>query len=234
MLQNYQMHQPYNLQEKHLVAIDDVVFGYENNELKLLLFQRNLEPAKGQWSLVGGWVNPNESCEDASCRVLKSITGLENIFMEQVKVFSKPDRDPGGRVISVVFYALIDIQKHNHQLSDQFGAKWWPAPLLPELIFDHNEMVDCALNKLRIKASRDLVGRDLLPEEFTITQLRQLYNSIFMKDFDPGNFRKKILSLKTLQRLNKKSKEGSKKGAYFYRFNENAEGHDIKERIVNI
>ncbi len=228
------MIQAYTLQEKHLVAIDDVVFGYENNELKVLLFQRSIEPSKGQWSLVGGWVNANESCEDASCRVLKGITGLENIFMDQVKVFSKPERDPGGRVISVVFYALIDIQKHDHQLSDQFGAKWWPLAEMPELIFDHREMLDCALNKLRIKASRDLVGYDLLPKEFTLTQLRSLYNSIFMKEFDPGNFRKKILSLKTLQRLNKKSKEGSKKGAYFYKFKEGTEEQEFKERIVNI
>ncbi len=228
------MQQPYHLKAKHLVAIDDTVFGYENNELKLLLFKRNLEPAKGQWSLVGGWVDPDESCEDASCRVLTSITGLKNIFMEQVKVFSKPDRDPGGRVISVVFYALIDIQKHNHQLSDQFGAQWWPATKLPKLIFDHQEMVNCALNNLQIKASRDLVGRDLLPEEFTLTQLRQLYNSIFMKEFDPGNFRKKILSLNTLQRLDKKSKNGSKKGAYFYKFKDDKEELEFKERIVNI
>jgi len=228
------MIQAYTLQEKHLVAIDDVVFGYENNKLKVLLFQRSIKPSKGQWSLVGGWVNANESCEDASCRVLKGITGLENIFMEQVKVFSKPERDPGGRVISVVFYALIDIQKHNQQLSDQFGAQWWPITEVPELIFDHREMLDCALNKLKIKASRDLVGYDLLPKEFTLTQLRSLYNSIFMKEFDPGNFRKKILSLKILQRLNKKSKQGSKKGAYFYKFKKGTEEQVFKERIVNI
>jgi 8-oxo-dGTP diphosphatase len=225
---------PYSLQEKHLVAIDDVIFGYENKQLKLLLFKRNLEPAKGEWSLVGGWVNKNESCEDASCRILKNITGLENIFMEQVKVFSKPDRDPGGRVISIVFYALIDIHKHDQQLSDKYGARWWPVADHPPLIFDHEEMVKCALEKLRTKASRDMVGRNLLPEEFTITQLRMLYNSIFFKEFDPGNFRKKILSLNTLRRLNKKTKEGSKKGAYYYKFKNSKKETDFKERIVNI
>lgn len=233
MPQNYQMFQPYSFQEKYLFSIDDVVFGYENEELKLLLFKRLLEPAKGQWSLVGGWVFPEESCEDASCRVLKNITGLEDIFMEQVKVFSEPDRDPGGRVISVVFYALIDIQKHNQQLCDQYGAQWWPVSQLPELIFDHNEMVECALAKLRIKASRDLVGRDLLPEEFTIIQLRQLYNSVFMKEFDAGNFRKKILSLNVMTRLNKKLNTGSKKGAYYYKFKDESECN-FKDRIVNI
>jgi len=172
------MIEQYNLQEKHLVAIDNVIFGYEDKRLKLLLFKRNLEPEKGGWSLVGGWVNPDESCEDASSRVLTKITGLKDVFMEQVKVFSKPDRDSGGRVISVVFYALIDIKEHDHQLVDNFGAQWWPVNDHPKLIFDHEEMVKYALDKLRIKSSRDLVGRNLLPKEFTITQLRELYDSI--------------------------------------------------------
>lgn len=223
----------YELPEKHLVSIDNVVFGYERGQLKLLLFKRIIEPEKGKWSLVGGWVNPNESGEDAAYRVLTNITGLKDIFMEQVSVFSKPDRDPGGRVISLVFYVLIDIQTHNHQLVDEFGAKWWPVAKLPELIFDHNEMVRQALEKLRKKASRDLVGRDLLPDEFTLTQLRQLYNSIFMKEFDPGNFRKKILSLNATVRLNTKYSSESKKGAYYYRFKDKKEW-DFTDRIINI
>jgi ADP-ribose pyrophosphatase YjhB (NUDIX family) len=153
--------------------------------------------------------------------------------MEQVSVFSKPDRDWGGRVISQVFYALIDIQAHNYQLVDEFGAKWWPVAKLPDLIFDHNEMVRQALEKLRMKASRDLVGRDLLPDEFTLTQLRQLYNSIFLKEFDPGNFRKKILSLNATVRLNKKYSSESKKGAYYYCFKDKKEW-DFTDRIINI
>ncbi len=228
------MLQPYNIQKKHLVAVDNVIFGYEEKQLKLLLFKRNIEPAKGEWSLVGGWVNPNESCEDASCRVLTSITGLKDVFMEQVRVFSIPNRDPGGRVISVVYYALINIQEHNHQLVNSFGAKWWSVNNLPALIFDHEEMVKCALDKLRKKASRYLVGRDLLPEEFTLTELRELYNSIFEKEFDPGNFRKKILSLNAMIRLNKKQSSRSKKGAYYYTFKKEEDNNHFMERIVNI
>jgi len=223
----------YKLPERHLVSIDNAIFGYENEQLKLLLFKRNIEPEKGKWSLVGGWVNPNESGEDAAHRVLTSITGLKDLFMEQVSVFSKPDRDPGGRVISLVFYALIDIQTHNHQLVDKYGAQWWPVNQLPDLIFDHGEMAQQALEKLRMKASRDLVGRDLLPDEFTLTQLRQLYNSIFMKEFDPGNFRKKILSLNATVRLNKKYSSESKKGAYYYCFKDKKEW-DFTDRIINI
>ncbi len=227
------MIEQYNLQEKQLVAIDNVIFGYEDKQLKLLLFKRQLEPEKGNWSLVGGWVNPEESCEDASCRVLTKITGLKNVFMEQVKVFSKPARDSGGRVISVVFFALIDINKHDHQLVDNFGALWWPVNDHPKLIFDHEEMVKNALDKLRIKSSRYLVGRDLLPKEFTIIQIRELYDSIFNKEFDPGNFRKKILSLHILKRLNKKYNSESKKGAYYYTFKEDEVLH-FTDRIVNI
>ncbi|HAN00346.1 MAG TPA: DNA mismatch repair protein MutT [Marinilabiliales bacterium] len=227
------MLQPYHLQEKHLVSVDNVIFGYHEGQLKLLLFKRNLEPALGQWSLIGGWVNPKESVEDAANRVLVAITGLKDIFMEQVQVFSNPERDPGGRVISVVFYALINIQNHNHQLVYQYNAEWWPVSQLPGLIFDHQQMVNAALEKLRKKASYDLVGRDLLPPEFTITQLRQLYNSIFMKEFDPGNFRKKILSLDTMERLDKKDTSESKKGAYYYRFKPK-EAWDFTDRIIKM
>lgn len=222
---------PYQIAFNQLIAVDNVVFGYQEGELKLLLFERNIEPELGKWSLIGGWVNPDESVETAAKRVLRSITGLQNIFMEQVQVFSKPDRDPGGRVISVAFYALINIQEHNHQLVIQFNAQWWPVNKLPELIFDHNQMVNQALEKLRFKASYDLVGRDLLPAEFTLTDLRNLYNAIFLKSLDPGNFRKKILSLNALDKLNKKDASGSKKGAYYYTFKKNS-AIDFKDRIV--
>lgn len=222
---------PYQIAINQLIAVDNVVFGYQEGALKLLLFERNLEPELGKWSLIGGWVNSDESVEDAAIRVLRNITGLQNIFMEQVQVFSKPNRDPGGRVISVAFYALINIQENKHQLVNQFNAKWWPVNKLPELIFDHAQMVSMALDKLRFKASYDLVGRDLLPAEFTLTDLRNLYNAIFLKSLDPGNFRKKILSLNALDKLNKKDASGSKKGAYFYTFKKN-NPNDFKERII--
>ena len=223
----------YKYQEKHLVAVDCVVFGYEEGELKLLLFQRQLEPEIGKWSLVGGWLNANESAEDAASRVLKKITGLDNVFLKQIQVFSKPNRDPGGRVLSVVFYSLIDIRVHDKNLIEHFGAKWWPVTELPVLIFDHYNMYQIALKKLRSNASYHLVGRDLLPNKFTITQLRQLYNSIFSLEFDPGNFRKKILSLDAMIRLDKKDTSESKKGAYYYTFKK-IEDIDVSERIIKV
>ncbi len=220
-------------QEKHLVAVDCAIFGYEDNELNLLLFHRALPPSRGEWSLVGGWVNGDESVDAAASRVLQKITGLHDIFMEQVSVFSRPERDPGGRVISVLFYALIDVKKHDKDLVREYGAHWWPVTKMPQLIFDHNEMAEYALEQLRNKATYHLVGQDLLPEEFTITQLRQLYNSIFMREFDPGNFRKKILSLDAMVRLNKKDTSESKKGAFYYRFKE-PEKLNINERIIKV
>ncbi|MBO7143635.1 MAG: NUDIX hydrolase [Salinivirgaceae bacterium] len=205
-------------QEKHLVSIDCAIFGYHEGELKLLLFQREKEPEKGNWSLIGGWVNADESAEDAATRVLQHITGLHDIYLQQVSTFSKPERDPGGRVISIVFYALVFINEERMKLSSEFGARWWPVKSLPTLIFDHGQMFEAAFEKLRTDANHNLVGRGLLPEKFTILQLRNIYNSIFFKDFDPGNFRRKVMAFDALEKLTEKDTKVSRKGAYYYKF----------------
>jgi ADP-ribose pyrophosphatase YjhB (NUDIX family) len=208
---------------KRLLAVDCIIFGYEKEQLKLLLFKRIIEPSRGNWSLIGGWIKEDESAEDAARRVLKDITGLKDLYLEQVRVFSKPDRDPGGNVLTVAFNALIRIEKHSKELIDEYGAKWFPVNEVPPLIFDHDEMVRIAFDKLRLKATYDLIGRQLLPEKFTLVHLRHLYNEIFQKEFDPGNFRKKVLSLKILERLDEKDMSESKKGAYFYKFRDAGE-----------
>ncbi|MFN8257874.1 MAG: NUDIX domain-containing protein [Bacteroidales bacterium] len=213
------------------LAVDCIIFGYENDELKLLLYHRQMPPAKGLWSLMGGFVEENESIEETSKRVLNQTVGLENIFMEQVYVFSSPDRDPGGRVVSVAFYALIPIHSSDKELVDSHGAKWFSINDLPELVFDHRQMVGLALEKLQQTASYKLIGKELLPEQFTLTQLHNLYNSIFQKKFDAGNFRKKISSLNILEKLNFKDTMSSKRGAYYYTFKD-ANGTLFMERIV--
>lgn len=217
-------------QERHLVSIDCAIFGYHEGELKLLLFRREKEPELGRWSLIGGWVNADESAEMAAKRVLHRITGLNDIFMEQVATFSEPTRDPGGRVISIVYYSLVLLDPKRLQLSPKFNAQWCPITALPELIFDHYDMFLKALTKMRQKATYHLVGRELLPTYFTLTQLRSLYNSIFDKEFDPGNFRKKILSLNQIERLELKDTSLSRKGAYYYKFSDNVESTD--ERVI--
>ena len=204
----------------HHLAVDCVIFGYENRKLKLLLSRRKIEPEKNKWSLQGGWLNPDETVEQAAARVLLNFTGLKDIYLEQVHVCSNPNRDPGGRVVSVVFYALIRIDKYDKELVSKHGAKWWSLRKKPNLIFDHDIMVEYAHDRLKLKASYEIIGKKLLPSKFTLLHLRNLYEAIFERIFDPGNFRKKILSLKVLERLNVKNTTDSKRGAYYYRFKE--------------
>lgn len=220
----------YNYPKYH-VAVDCIIFGYKNEELNLLLSHRRFQPALGEWSLMGGWVREEETVEKAAERILFQVTGLKDIYLEQVHVFSKPERDPGGRVISVTFYAMIRIDKHDKEMVKEYGAEWWPIDQKPELVFDHSQMVDIAHEKLKMKASYELIGKNLLPSKFTILQLRNLYEAIFQRGFDPGNFRKKILSLKVLERLNEKNTIDSKKGAFYYRFKKPSKSF-IQERIV--
>ncbi|MCX6221687.1 MAG: NUDIX domain-containing protein [Bacteroidia bacterium] len=211
----------YKNYSKHYVAVDCSIFGYEASELKLLLYPRAFEPERGKWSLMGGFVQEDESLEDAARRVLLQTTGLHDIYLEKASAFSLPYRDPGSRVISMTFVALVRIDLHDKELVRESGAKWWPVTRLPELIFDHEEMVQNALDLLQQKALINVIGQELLPEMFTLTQLRNLYEAIFQKTLDPGNFRKKILSLEKIERLNEKNTTESKKGAFYYRFIDN-------------
>lgn len=221
----------YKQHPRHYVAVDCSIFGYEDGELKLLLYPRGFEPSYGKWSLMGGFVQETESMEEAAMRVLMQTTGLKDIFLEQASAFSKPDRDPGARVISMAYVALIRIDIHDKDLVRENGAHWWPVTKLPSLVFDHEAIVENALAVLQQKASIDLIGKELLPDMFTLMQLRNLYEAIFQKSFDPGNFRKKILSVGILEKSNSKNTTESKKGAFYYRFKTSPS--DLKsERIV--
>lgn len=216
---------------QHFVSVDCVILGYQEDEIKLLLYPRSFEPSKGKWSLLGGFVQEDESADEAAARILKQTTGLEQIFLEQVSVFSSPSRDPEARVISIAYYALIRIDLHDEQKVKENGACWVPVRKLPNLIFDHREMYEKALVKLQQKASYSLCGSELLPERFTLSQLRKLYEAIFQREFDPGNFRKKILSLGILEKLSVKDASESKKGAFYYKAKSNLDEIDI-DRIV--
>ena len=215
------------------VAVDCVIFTYDNGQLKVLLYPRNIEPRKGDWSLMGGFVGDRESLEDAARRVLEQTVGLRDIFMEQVSAFSQPDREPDERDISTAFYALIRNDIHNSELVEAHRGEWYPITELPPLIFDHNKMIDMALQRLQNKASHELIGRELLPRKFTLTQLNNLYNAVFQHTFDPGNFRKKIASLNVLLQTPDKDTVSSKKGAYFYVFPHDYEPKDFC-RIVKV
>ncbi len=200
------------------VAVDCVIFGYADEELKVLLYHRSFEPSAGKWSLLGGFVGVHETLGDAARRVLFDTTGLQNIYQEQVHAFSKPGRDPAGRVISVAYYALIRIDLQDQELINAHGAQWWPVSDLPELIFDHAEMIRDSLLRLQQKANADLLGSELLGDTFTLTNLKKLYEAIFQQELDSGNFRKKVLAMNVLQNTGIKDKSDSKKGSFLYKY----------------
>jgi 8-oxo-dGTP diphosphatase len=221
----------YKNHPQHYLAVDCVILGYQDEEIKLLLYPRSFEPYKGKWSLLGGFVQDNESADEAAARILKQTTGLEQIFLEQVASFSDPQRDPEARVISLAYYALIRIDLHDEERVKENGAFWVSVNKLPNLIFDHQQMFEKALVKLQQKAGYSLCGSELLPEMFTLIQLRKLYEAIFQREFDPGNFRKKILSLGVLEKMSEKDVSESRKGAFYYKAKSNIEEIDT-DRIV--
>ena len=206
--------------KKYLVAIDCIIFGVDDGQLKILLLNRDFEPAKGQLSLIGGFVGEGESLDEAAYRILYQLTGLSDIFLEQLYAFGEIDRDPGARVISVAYFSLLKLQNLDPVHVRDHGAYWCPVSSIPPLIFDHNRMVEMALKKLREQARVRPIGLKLLPEEFSLPQIQQLFEAIYQRKLDDRNFRKKILQLGILEKLNKKDKKGSKKGAFLYRFNE--------------
>src|SRR3984893_15475824 len=138
----------YTGQTHHLVAVDCIIFGFDGNDIKLLVVQRGLKPEKGKWSLMGGFLQAKESLEQAANRVLKQLTGLEGVYMEQLYAFGQPLRDPVERTVSIAYFALIDIHKYQKQFGNDFHGQWFPLIKTPKLIFDHGKMVEMAKEKL--------------------------------------------------------------------------------------
>ena len=212
----------YSSNPKFYVGTDCIIFGFNEGELNLLLLKRNFEPAMGNWSLMGGFVQESESVDDAAKRVLAELTGLENVYMEQVGTFGEVDRDPGERVISVAYYALININEYDRNLVQQHNAHWAEINEIPPLVFDHPQMVKQARIMLQKKASSEPIGFNLLPSLFTLFQLQSLYEAIYGEPLDKRNFRKRVADLNYIEKTDKIDKTGSKRGAALYKFNENA------------
>ncbi len=202
------------------LAVDCIIFGFNGLELKILLIKRNFEPQKGKWSLMGGFLQQDESLDGAAERILFQLTGLRDVYLEQLYTYGDMNRDSEDRVISTAYYALIKIDNSKESEVNKHQAAWFEISNFPELIFDHNQMVDKALRRLRRKSRTQPLGFELLPEKFTLPQLQHLYEAIHQKEFDKRNFRKKILSFDVLLKLDEKDKAGSKKGAYLYKFDE--------------
>jgi len=184
-----------------------------------LLIKRDFEPERNKWSLMGGFVQNNESPEEAASRVLKKLTGLENVYMEQCSVFGDPGRETNDRVVSICYFALIDTQQYKHILSDDYEAKWFPLQQHPTLIFDHEQMISSAQHRLRMKAALYPILFELLPEKFTIPQIASLYEGVYNIELDKRNFSRKLLSSGLIIKLQEKDKENSKKGAYYFKLN---------------
>ncbi|APS38625.1 NUDIX hydrolase [Salegentibacter sp. T436] len=203
------------------ITIDCCVFSFEKSYLEVLLVQHGEGISKGKWGLPGGWIKKEEDIDVAADRLLSELTGVKDIYLEQVKTFGKPDRFPLGRVITVGYYALIN--REDFKVKAGFTAseaKWYRIKDIPDLIYDHNEILQSSLNRLRGKVKRAPIGFNLLPEKFTLLQLMQLYTEILDVEMDKSNFRRKFLKMKLLQEAGGKQTGVSHRAAKLYRFDE--------------
>lgn len=208
----------YKVHDRMLIAVDCIIFGFDGKDLKALLIKRGFEPGFGKWSLMGGFITTEESIDKGAARILKNLTGLTNIYMEQLYCFGEVNRDPGGRVVSVAYYALIKIDDHSPALMREHNAKWFNIKSIPTMIFDHKKMIVMAKDRLQEKVATHPIGFELLPEKFTLAQLQNLYEAIYEISFDKRNFLRKILSLDILRKLNEKEKLLSRRGSFYYMF----------------
>jgi ADP-ribose pyrophosphatase YjhB (NUDIX family) len=204
-------------EKRALVAVDCIIFGYDGEQLKLLVVKRALEPLKDQWSLMGGFIKDDENLDGAAQRILLQLTGLHDVYLEQLHAYGAPDRDPIERTISVAYFALIDINKYSKQINDQYHAEWFKLKDIPNLIFDHNKMVEAAMAKIRYQAAIHPILFELLPKKFTIPQLQALYEQVYDQPIDNRNFIRKITASGMLIKQQEKDKSSSKRGAFYFK-----------------
>ncbi|MBL7802960.1 MAG: NUDIX hydrolase [Saprospiraceae bacterium] len=204
---------------KSAFSVDNVIFGFDGGDLKVLLIQRGAAPFKGKWALPGDLVYPNENLETAAERVLEQLTGLRGVYLEQVKAFGAVNRHPLGRVITIAYYSLIKISDYTvTPASFAQSARWHSMSEVGELAFDHNEILDTCLAQLQTKVRNAPVGFELLPPKFTLTELQQLYEAILVTKLDKRNFRKKILTMGLLLDLNELQENVAHRPARLYQF----------------
>jgi len=207
--------------EKHRLAfsVDCVIFGYGEEGLKILLLECSLPQYAGQWSLLGDFVHPEEDLEVAAHRVLKRYTGLENIFLEQVCTFGKSGRHPLGRVVTTAYYSLMKLEEYNGgQKYDGLSVQWFPVANVPDMAFDHRDIVECCVRKMRESVREHPIGFELLPKQFTLTQLQTLYEVVLGIKLDKRNFRRKLRSLHMLVPTGNTQTDVSHRPANLYRF----------------
>mgnify|MGYP002853300589 CR=1 FL=1 len=199
------------------VTTDCVIFGYDGSHLKVLLIERAQEPYKGKWAFPGGFVNIDESCEDGAARELEEETGMTGAYIKQLGTFSDPLRDTRERVITVAYYALVRIQEVRAG-DDAAKAQWFDIDALPPLAFDHEKIMDTARRRLRERIYFEPIVFELLPEQFTISQLQYLYEHFLGTSLDSRNFARKMLRHNILRRLEKTACNAGEREAHLYIF----------------
>jgi 8-oxo-dGTP diphosphatase len=203
------------------LTVDCVVFGLDDEDLKVMLIQRDLEPFEGRWALPGGFVHVDESLDEAARRELQEETGIERVYLEQLYTFGRVDRDPRERVVSVAYYALANLADHTVEAAtDARNAAWFPVDDVPSLAFDHADILQMALERLKGKVRYQPIGFELLPRRFTLSQMQHLYETILERSLDKRNFRKKVLGMDLLVELDEIQTDVAHRAARLYRFDE--------------
>jgi len=212
--------------ERPSVTVDIVLFTVADNDLKVLLIKRHVPPFKGMWAIPGGFVRKGETLDGAALRELREETNVKDIYLEQLYTFGDPGRDPRTWVVTVSYFALVSVDKLELKAdTDAEEVTWHSMYNLPELAFDHEKILNYALERLRNKLEYTTVGFELLPSKFTLTELQRLYEIILNRPLDKRNFRKKILSLGILKSLNETKMEGIHRPAQLYAFSKKRSRH---------
>lgn len=205
-----------------VLSIDCLIFGFKEGKLFALLVKHGIGPTIGQWALPGSWIKYNESLDDAAHRILTSQTSINDIYLEQFKTFGNLERFPARRVITITYYALVDINKFElHAGPTEADVNWFNINEIPEMAFDHKIIFEECLNFLKHKIQLEPIGFNLLPREFTLLQLLELYEAILNQKLDKSNFRKKFLKMNLLVDTGIKQSDVSHRAASLFRFDEN-------------
>ncbi|MBN1849770.1 MAG: NUDIX hydrolase [Deltaproteobacteria bacterium] len=215
------------------LTADCVVFGLDDENLKVLLIQRDNEPFAGQWALPGGFAQVGEPLEKTAMRELEEETNLKNVFLEQLYTFSDPNRDPREHVVTVAYFALVNLAEHKvHASTDARRAAWFDIDNIPPLAFDHKKILSVAYDRLQGKIRHQPIGFELLPPRFTLRQLQRMYEKILNRKLDKQNFRKKMLKMGILDELDEIETDVAHRAARLYRFNDYKYRNRVKKGFI--
>ena len=207
------------------LSIDCMIFGFKKNELDVLLVQHGEGISKGKWALPGGWIRYNEGIDQAAGRILKDLTGVSNIYLEQLRAFGDTNRYPTKRVITIAYYALVKPEDYTlHAGFTAADASWFKISEVPSLPYDHDKILEAGLAHLRHKVRHEPIGFNLLPKKFTLLQLQELYEAILQKKLDKPNFRRKLINMNLLELCKEKQTDVSHRAANLYRFDKRIYG----------